>query len=393
MIRCSDALAVTALMLLTPGSSSAAAIKVAGSNSDGVALITLKGEMVQEDIDRFQQVASQVQRAVVSLESPGGTLVTGLDIGTTIRLRNFTTVIPDRARCASSCAFAWLGGTSRHVAPSAQVGFHAAWRLVDGKPTEAGTGNALLGAYLNRIALSDKAILYITSAPPEGMRWLNPADAKSVGIDVHERRIDLATFLPKPPMAEVEPQSQPKRSQPLHLSRPAAPQRSAGRASLTGHLVAATFYWGAYAGTIGTEKRCFARTAAVGFSSPDDPDISLWSGHGTSEPARREAVFGGLRLRSGDRASVEISGKAFPLVQTAHGAAYLETIGAEKDLVDALFGASQLVVNVQRHSGAVQVFSFVLTGMASAIADSDTACRGSSHKTKPVRVGSGEAGP
>ncbi len=53
MIRCSDALAVTALMLLTPGSSSAAAIKVAGSNSDGVALITLKGEMVQEDIDRF----------------------------------------------------------------------------------------------------------------------------------------------------------------------------------------------------------------------------------------------------------------------------------------------------------------------------------------------------
>jgi len=36
-----------------------------------------------------------------------------------------------------------------------------------------GEGNAMVGAYLNRLGLSYAAIRYLTSAPPDSIRWLD----------------------------------------------------------------------------------------------------------------------------------------------------------------------------------------------------------------------------
>jgi hypothetical protein len=60
--------------------------------------------------------------------------------------------------------------------------FHAAYRVVDGKASESGVGKALVGSYLNQIGLPDAAIIYVTSAPPEGIDWLTPEKAAGVGI-------------------------------------------------------------------------------------------------------------------------------------------------------------------------------------------------------------------
>jgi hypothetical protein len=85
-------------------------------------------------------------------------------------------------RCASSCALAWLGGTTRLMAPQAQIGFHAASDGETGKVTSA--GNALVGAYLNKIGLPYSAVVYITSAAPEAIAWLSKSDAERLGIEV-----------------------------------------------------------------------------------------------------------------------------------------------------------------------------------------------------------------
>jgi hypothetical protein len=53
-----------------------------------------------------------------------------------------------------------------------------------GEKTETGAGNALVGAYLSRLGLSDRAILYIEQASPDTMTWLTPGDAQDVGIAV-----------------------------------------------------------------------------------------------------------------------------------------------------------------------------------------------------------------
>ena len=89
-------------------------------------------------------------------------------------LRGFATAVAPGTLCASACALTWLAGSPRYFDITSKLGFHAAYQVVDGKATESGVGNALVGAYLNQIGLPDNAIVYVTSAPPEGIEWLTP---------------------------------------------------------------------------------------------------------------------------------------------------------------------------------------------------------------------------
>ena len=118
----------------------------------------------------------------VAFRSDGGSLVAGIRIGTLIREKKFATVIPDGASCASACALAWLGGARRFMGEGASVGFHAAYVLKSYGPVESGSGNAILGAYLNQLGLSEDAILYITKTAPTSIQWMNLDDANEHGI-------------------------------------------------------------------------------------------------------------------------------------------------------------------------------------------------------------------
>jgi hypothetical protein len=68
------------------------------------------------------------------------------------------------------------------MAPRAQIGFHAASDRETGKVTSV--GNALIGAYLNKIGLPYTAVVYITTAAPEAISWLSKSDAEKLGIEV-----------------------------------------------------------------------------------------------------------------------------------------------------------------------------------------------------------------
>jgi hypothetical protein len=117
-----------------------------------------------------------------AFRSNGGSAVAGIQIGESIRLKGFTTVVAGNAYCASACAIAWLGGTPRLMSAEARVGFHAAYSSETGQ--ETGVGNASVGAYLNKIGLPYSAVIYITRAAPYSMTWLSIADAEKQGIDV-----------------------------------------------------------------------------------------------------------------------------------------------------------------------------------------------------------------
>ena len=87
--------------------------------------------------------------------------------------------MPDGASCAVACALAWLGGTRRFMGEDRSVGFHAAYVLKSYGPIESGSGNAILGAYLNQLGLSENAILYITQdARPTSIQWMSLQDAE-----------------------------------------------------------------------------------------------------------------------------------------------------------------------------------------------------------------------
>jgi SPOR domain len=160
----------------------AATIDAVSLGPNKPSLITVSGTFDLNDKDVFLRKIGSLASAIVAFDSDGGSLVAGLQIGETIRLKNFLTLVPDKARCASACALAWLGGTRRFMGSRAQVGFHAAY---DGQTHQVtSSGNALVGAYLNKIGLPYAAVVYITSASPDSITWLSKSDAEKLGIEV-----------------------------------------------------------------------------------------------------------------------------------------------------------------------------------------------------------------
>jgi hypothetical protein len=145
-------------------------------------LITVSGEITSDDAARFSSVISGVSKAIVLLDSPGGSVISGLDMGRRIKSSSFITAVPGNTMCVSSCALIWLAGSKRFAEINSYIGFHAAYVYKNGKPVESGMGNALIGAYLNSLGLTDRAVMYVTKAPPEGMERLNRSVGHQVGI-------------------------------------------------------------------------------------------------------------------------------------------------------------------------------------------------------------------
>lgn len=171
-----------ALLACSAGPSLAAEIGIDPESPKDFPVITVKGVFEDGDDKKFTALALDLDNAMVMFDSPGGNLLAGLGIGRAIRLKEFATVVDDGVQCASACGLAWLGGMMRFAHPNAQIGFHAAYIETDGKAAESGSGNALVGAYLNQLALPQSAIVYLTQAPPHGMEWLPLAEARNYGI-------------------------------------------------------------------------------------------------------------------------------------------------------------------------------------------------------------------
>lgn len=131
-----------ALLFVSGGPAIAATITMAPQNGDKPAVVAVQGVLRDEDVGEFRFKVAKLSTAVVALESDGGSLLAGIRIGETIRLRGFVTVVPNGARCASACAIAWLGGAQRFMGEQALIGFHAAYRKETTGASESGMGNA-----------------------------------------------------------------------------------------------------------------------------------------------------------------------------------------------------------------------------------------------------------
>ena len=227
-----------ACMLVLASSANAADILVSKLDSSGRAWVTFEGDIVLSDVLQFQQKTSTISKAIVVLDSDGGQLLAGIEVGKIIRLRNYMTLVPDNALCASACAIAWLGGTTRYMAAKARIGFHAAFNAETKQ--ETGVGNALIGSYLSQIGLPDRAVIYVTQASPQSMTWLTMSDAQRKGIEVslfasprdqppsaepRERdRKEAEPRVPAPPSLRAQPQSAVAQRAVLYDEDPADPK-------------------------------------------------------------------------------------------------------------------------------------------------------------------------
>lgn len=177
--------ALLAISLTLPGIASASEIEHQMIGDD-VAGIAITGQITSADVERFRAVSIRYKKAVVLLESPGGSLLPALEIGKMIRLRGYTTFVPPEAVCTSSCALIWLAGAPRQLARQGKIGFHASYRDNAGKLEESGVANALVGNYLTLLNMPERAVVFATLASPKEISWLTPANKNSAGIDFEE---------------------------------------------------------------------------------------------------------------------------------------------------------------------------------------------------------------
>src|SRR5215470_18612199 len=104
----------------------AATVTVRPETPDRPIVVVVEGSLAAFDEDQFAAKTAPLSSAFVAFSSDGGSLVAGLRIGEAIRRKKFSTIVPDGRRCASACAFAWLGGVERFIGADARIGFHAA---------------------------------------------------------------------------------------------------------------------------------------------------------------------------------------------------------------------------------------------------------------------------
>lgn len=179
----------------------AATIFVTADPEFQLPVISITGVIDAMDGDGFSVIANQYPQALVKLNSPGGNLLAGLQIGRLVRHRNFSTAVIGDSTCASICAIIWLAGTSRYTDTTARIGFHAAASVKNGVAQESGAPNAVLGSFLGSLGLSDKAIAYLTSSAPTSMTWLTESKANELGLNVK----NISTLRAQPSTATAAP--------------------------------------------------------------------------------------------------------------------------------------------------------------------------------------------
>ena len=100
--------------------------------ADATCIVALQGTITRAAAFGFETATAQADKLGCAnpwllLESPGGSLDDGIELGKAVRLKRLRTLTRDT--CSSACALIFLGGTERLlVGPKARIGFHQAAR-------------------------------------------------------------------------------------------------------------------------------------------------------------------------------------------------------------------------------------------------------------------------
>ena len=174
-----------------------------GCPGDCASVISAEGEIDNDTADRFLSFLSEHARdhdlrPVVLLESPGGTVVGAMQLGTVFR-RIGAAVIVASARagdgeqtqvvpgaCLSACVYAFVGGVRRVVPPVSRLGIHR--MVINEHVLSAGGGYdtqqifgskdivSSLAAYTRMMGVDPRMIAYAETIAPEQLHIVTPRE-------------------------------------------------------------------------------------------------------------------------------------------------------------------------------------------------------------------------
>jgi hypothetical protein len=151
-----------------------------------VPLISVRGPIEAGDGDEFEALVRGLDRASIILKSPGGLVKDALQIGATIRMSGYSTMVAADQECYSAYGLIWVSGVRRYMSDTSLIGFHAAYLEENGEYRESGVANAEIGSYLTHLGLRIEAIRYFTTAGPDDFLMLTPDRARVLGIETYK---------------------------------------------------------------------------------------------------------------------------------------------------------------------------------------------------------------
>lgn len=200
------------LALITPTATSAMKFEVSGTggNCNGCEWIAGEGTIDQTSVPNLLAALKSMDGGYpglrIELNSPGGSLTSGIMLGHLIRERKLSTSVgrtisdPNSSaskttvpgKCASACAFAFLGGVIRDTA-GGDVGVHQFYQDIALKDPSAKVFDALdlsrqqmvsamLIDYVHRMGVDPRFVSVASNVAPTQMHWLTADEVKDMKV-------------------------------------------------------------------------------------------------------------------------------------------------------------------------------------------------------------------
>lgn len=157
--------------------------------------IFLTGDIEADTPRRLREALKGVKDPWVSvvLDSPGGHLMAGIEIGRILRGQKATVTVgtkaepykPKAGMCLSACSLAFLGGTYRYMAPGSVYGVHRASNTAGPRSTDLDAGQivaAAIGAYIREMDVEPALLDLTVKAGKDGIYILSAAELTSLRV-------------------------------------------------------------------------------------------------------------------------------------------------------------------------------------------------------------------
>ena len=162
------------------------------NDSPALNAIYATGEISSGDsirLETYLRTLPVKQHIAVYLDSPGGSLTEGMDLGLFFRKMKIKTVIEGGEICASACALAFLGGTDnkgqawRSSSDNSLLGFHAFYSSDEQMdPNQVQHIVGLMLIYAQQVEAPLEALIAGFLTPSEEMYYLSKGEICALGI-------------------------------------------------------------------------------------------------------------------------------------------------------------------------------------------------------------------
>ena len=171
-------------------------------------IIFLSGKVDDRSALEFRRVLAALPNATaIVLNSPGGSVQSGLLIAEEVHERGMSTIIPEGHICASACSWIFFAGHQRHVV--GRLGVHQ----ISG-PVESNAATQLnlsdVVEALNKYGTPPQVLAVMLRTPPDNMYFFTPDEIESLGLNrtalgPPSREAPSATYAPDTQLAVDTP--------------------------------------------------------------------------------------------------------------------------------------------------------------------------------------------